>query len=59
MYFPLRKYAVDDLEPEPPGWDLLSKDLVCDTFENGTYIIINGGRRGTAPVLLQCLLPRS
>ena len=36
VYFPLIKYAVDDLELEPPGWDLLNKDLGYDTSNNGT-----------------------
>ena len=46
VYFPLRKYALDDLEPEPPGCDLLNKYLVSDTLDNGKYIIRNGGRWG-------------
>ena len=59
VYFPLRKYAVDYLEPEPPGLDILNKDLGSDTFDNSTYIISNGGRGWEAPVVLKCLLPIS
>jgi hypothetical protein len=43
FYFSFSKYAVDVLEDESPGWDLLKKDLVTAAFDNGTGIVSNGG----------------